>query len=331
MLALCALVLIGGLSSCSEDSTGPVERKPLVTGPGSVDFGSVSMGLCKDTTIRYDNTTGKPVTLTSITFAGEGFEWIGLALPVEIAAGASVDLKVRFCPSSQDTARATLVFKGTGGDSVAIKLSGFSNDRGLMVGDRFIYETHLKDETGARVPGSEGIEVDEVTAVGVSFEGKNNVIVVSEGGIPTQFVREANGDVSIFVSAGAGNPLNSLIGGWKRLPYGSKATVELLRKDTSLTVQGVPVQASIVQTAKYSGQSTMVVSGTTYSVENVTLESVVNVSSFGFPIGVVTNTTKAGYIAAIGYQGAVDSFTLSTIPNAPSEGSGKVLTEFQLK
>lgn len=334
LLTLCALILAGSLASCSDDSTGPVVSKPLVSGPATVDFGEVSMGRCKDTTIRYDNTTGKPVTLSSVTFTGAGFEWTGAALPVEIAAGASVDMKVRFCPESIDTVRAILVFKGTGGDSVKVALSGFSNQMEPGTGSIFTYDTYETDAMGTKVSGSDGVQEDIFVNTNTSYKGKSGVYVVSEEGVLNYYAKELNGDVSVYLNASQGGPLGALVEGWKQMPYGSKQqNVQILSKDTTITVPGVPVPvtAKITQFASYAGQTTMQVMGKTYTVDNVTFTTRVDLVAVLIPVGTITNVIRAGYIPSVGYQGTFDSQLTSTVQGIDGGGYGKILSSFEIK
>jgi hypothetical protein len=442
-LALCALIIVGSMTSCTEDSTGPVEKKYIVTGPATVNFGDVGMGRCKDTTIRYDNTTGKAVTLSSVTFAGAGFEWTGSTLPVEIAAGASIDLKVRFCPQSNDTVRATLVFKGTGGDSVSVKLLGFGvelkplitgpaairfgdvtvgeckdtlirydNTTGAPVilenvvltgsaasmfeltggplprtieaggsidlrvrycptaldsvavlltiagtggesvvialsgkgieakvsgptaGSSYTYNVYDTDAAGAKVPGTDATQVDVILETGITYEGKENVFVVSEGGLLSYYSLEDNGDISVYLDAAQSGPLGAVIAGWKRLPYGSKKTnVVLLEKDTTITLEGVPVPVTvkIKQVASYTGETTVTIGGKSYNVDNVTFTTSADLLAIVVPVGNITNVVEAGFIPAIGYQANFDSQINSTVQGFPSGGSRKKLKSFILK
>jgi hypothetical protein len=341
LIALCALMFVSALSSCSEDTLAPDVKKPIVSGPGSVDFGAVSVGSCKDTTIRYDNTTGKAVTITSVTFIGTGYEWTGSTLPVEVAAGASIDLKLRFCPSAMDTAKATLTFKGTGGDSVRVTLSGFSTNVNPGPGSIFIYDTYETDASGAKIAGSEGEQQDIFISTNTTFEGKSNVYVVSEEGILNHYAQESNGDVSTYLDAQQAGPFGSLIAGWKQLPYGSKRqNVELLRTDTVVDLPigsgTVRAKATITQLASYAGETQMTVGGNSYTVENVTFTTTVDLVGelFPVPIGTIINVVKGGYIRSIGYQGTFESQLTSTgavTSVIPGGGGGKVLKSFEIK
>lgn len=328
------------LASCSDDPVSPPEKKPLLTGPGSIGFGDVSSGSCKDTTIRYDNTTGKKVTITSFTLAGSGFEWVGVALPVEVAAGASMDLKLRFCPPSMDTARTTLEIKGTGGETVTIALSGYSSEVAPKVGSQYIYNTFETDGTGVKIDGSDDTQIDIITAINQTFQGKSGVYIVSEEGPLSYYAKEQNGDVSTYLDASAAGPFGDIVAGWKRLPYGSKQqNVELLRRDTSFVVEipGVPlpvtVTATITQIASYAGQTSMVVATKTYPLENVTLTTNVALNATGFPLGNITNVVKGGYIKAIGYQGTFETQMTSTVTlfDVPTGGFVKTLDSFVIQ
>jgi hypothetical protein len=330
------LLLIGSLTGCSEDS-GVEPKLPILSGPGVVNFGSVPTGSCKDTTIRYDNTTGKTITLTSATFAGAGFEWTGADLPIAVVAGGSVDLKVRYCPTSEDSASAELLFKGTGGEDVKIKLLGLGakpETTGPTVGSTYTYNVFETDASGAAVAGTEQIEVDEIVDAGITYEGKSNVFVVMEGSIPSYYAIESNGDISAYISPAQGGPFGALVGGWKTMPYGSKKTnVTLMTQDTTINDPQfpVPITAKIKQTASYAGESTLVLNGVSYVVENVTLTTSVDLVAVIVPVGNITNTVQAGFIRAIGYQANFDSQLESTVQGFEGGGSRKKLKSFVKK
>jgi hypothetical protein len=341
LLSFCALIMITSLASCADDTVAPLAKKPIVSGPGSVDFGAVSVGSCKDTTIRYDNTTGKSVTVSSVTFSGSGFEWTGSALPQEVAAGASIDLKLRFCPASMDTARVTLTFKGTGGDSVRVSLIGYSSDISPGSGSIFTYDTYETDAAGSKIPGSEGEQQDIFVSTNTTYQGKSNVYIVSEDGMLNHYAKETNGDVSIYLGAGQAGPMGDLITGWKRMPYGSKLqNVELLRRDTVVDIptgtSTVRAKATVTQLASFAGESSMMVAGKSYVVENVTFTTTIELVGelIPLPIGSIVNVVKAGYIRSVGYQGTFDSQMTTTglvTSFIPGGGGGKVLKRFEIK
>jgi hypothetical protein len=332
LLSLCAILLIGSLASCSENSTEADPPKPLVSGPGYVQFGSTPVGLCKDTTIRYDNNTGKKVTITEVTLSGSGFSWIGTELPVEVANGGSIDLKVRFCPSKTDTSKSIFSFKGTGGTEVNVLLLGYSGGQIVTFGSTFTFATFLTNGTGVKQPGTDAIEVHTITGVNQFFEGKTNVVTSSDGQVEDHFAAESNGDISTFLPTDL-PVIGGLIGGWRQLPFGSKKqNVELLRKDTSLTVPQipVPVPVTVKQVASYTGTTSLVVNGVTYSVENVTLTTTVTPALA--LLGNLTVVIKMGYIPNIGYLGTYNSTTVSTFAALPlDDGISKTLTTFDIK
>ncbi|HET6512316.1 MAG TPA: hypothetical protein VFH43_08995 [Candidatus Kapabacteria bacterium] len=326
------LVFAGSLASCSEDSTGPETKKPLLTGPSSVNFGGTAVGNCKDTTIRYDNTTGKSITLSSATFTGAGFTWIGTALPAEVAAGASIDLKVRFCPIALDTAKATLVFKGTGGEDVNVQLIGFSSGRSATLGSTYTFSTFLTDGDGVKQPGTDDVETHTITGVNQFFAGKPNVTVSSSGQGVDYFAFEANGNISTYLPTEV-PVVGSLIGGWRELPFGTKAqNVVLIEKDTAIEVPqlpGIPIPVTVKQVASYTGTSSITVLGTTYTVENVTLVTTVVPS---LPLGALTVTVNVGYVPAVGYLGTYNTTSVSTFQVLPiDEGISKKLTSFEIE
>lgn len=333
----------GGDSVAVKLTGNGLDLRPLVTGPLSIKFSPTEIGACRDTIIRYDNTTSNEVSLTDLTITGSGssaFQWMGDVLPSTIAVGGSIDIKIRFCASAKDSAIAVLNLNGLGGQPVQIRLTGtgtevISNNDGPTVGSIFLYDFFLTNEAGVKVPGSDRTLEDEVVETGATYKGKSDVFVVLESGELSYYAIESNGDVSVYVNSAQGGPFGGLIGGWKTLPYGSKRTnVTLMTKDTVIEDASfpAPITVKVKQTASYTGETSVKIGTTTYTVENVTFVTSVDLLLGGIiPVGNITNTVQAGFIRSIGYQANFDAQVESTVQGFPGEGSRKKLKSFVIK
>lgn len=328
---------VGGDSTIVTLSGNGERPKPLLTGPASIDFGAVAKGDCKDTSIRYDNTTGNIITISTLNFSNAAFKWNGASLPTQLQSGQSLDIRVRFCPEVLDTATGTLQFTGTGGDVVTIALTGYSNEVEPRVGSSYTFQKYDTDASGAKVEGTDRTVLDIITATDIDFQGRSGVYVVTSGTQSNYFVKESNGDISTYFSNNVPY-VASLLRGWIRLPYGSKQqNITLVSKDTTVIVDfdgiDVPTQMQVRQIASYAGSSTITIDGKSYEVLNVTLTTSINVDALIIS-GVITTTVRVGYVPALGYQSRYEEILTSTLPANPNleeGGSVKTLTEFDIK
>lgn len=333
----------GGDSVSVKLAGNGLDLRPLVSGPQAIHFAQTEIGSCRDTSIRYDNTTSNAVVLNEATVTGPGaamFQWISEVPTTPIAIGASIDLKIRYCPTVKDSAFALLTITGNGGQPVNIRLSGTGSEvvapkDGPTVGSIYLYDFYQTDAAGVKVPGSDRTLEDEVVDAHVSYRGKSNVFVILESGELSYYAAESNGDVSVYVDPAQGGPFGSVIGGWKTLPYGSKRTnVTLMTKDTVIEDASFPAPITVKakQTASYTGETSVKINGTTYTVENVVFVTTVDLLLGGIlPIGNITNTVQGGYIRAIGYQANFDAQLESTVQGFTGEGSRKKLKSFVIK
>jgi hypothetical protein len=86
--------------------------------PGSLNFGSVSLGTTATQTSTL-SATGGPVTVNSAAVSNAQFTMSGISLPVTIPSGQSVSLKVVFTPKSAGAVSANLSFASTASNTKA--------------------------------------------------------------------------------------------------------------------------------------------------------------------------------------------------------------------
>jgi len=93
--------------------------------PGSMSFGSVSVGSSQTQALTLSNTGGSSFTISAATVTGGGFTVSGLTLPYTLAASASANLSVTFSPTSTGANSASLAIASNAANpSVTVALSG---------------------------------------------------------------------------------------------------------------------------------------------------------------------------------------------------------------
>jgi hypothetical protein len=96
-----------------------------LTAPGSLSFGSITVGSSQSKALTLSNTGAQSLTISAANITGTGFTVSGLSLPYSLAAGASANLTVVFSPTSSGTDTASLAITSNASDpSVAVSLSG---------------------------------------------------------------------------------------------------------------------------------------------------------------------------------------------------------------
>jgi hypothetical protein len=96
----------------------------LVISPASLDFGSVTVGSSTALTITL-SATGAPVTISAAQSNSSEFTLPGLALPLTVAVGQNVPMKVRFKPNVSGTASAQLTLTSDADNSpTTVALTG---------------------------------------------------------------------------------------------------------------------------------------------------------------------------------------------------------------
>ncbi|HET6512856.1 MAG TPA: hypothetical protein VFH43_11730 [Candidatus Kapabacteria bacterium] len=262
-------------AGCNDNVTPP-ESKPLVSGPGTISFGDVESGECRDTTIRYDNLTGAAVTITSASFNDSNFAWSGGALPISIAAGASVDIKVRFCPRSEAPSSGKLVVKGTGGDSVSIVLQGNgipSTFVAAKAGSSYTMQVETLDSASGET--STSTATYQIVADDITFEGRTDVRQFTKDGEEGTVSFVYNSDKSVSMHFGEGFP------DWLLLPTNGGAGMTLDVFDTTIIYQGIPVQLSVDLSSKYDGTAPITVKGKTYQAKRILITTTTLVTTIG--------------------------------------------------
>lgn len=118
-----AILCAGFLSGCA----GVVSANKTTTGvaafqvnPTAWNFGKVGVGKQATQTIVIANTGTMPVSITQATLSNSQFSWTGAVLPMSIPTGASGNLTVGVTPSATGTVTGTLTVQGSDGATPAV-------------------------------------------------------------------------------------------------------------------------------------------------------------------------------------------------------------------
>jgi hypothetical protein len=341
LFLICASVIAAGfITGCSSTivDPGPAKTRVLV-GPNVIDFGSVGIGLPKDTLIRFSNTGNDSITILSVKITGTHFRLISQQIPVTILAGAYQDFKVEFTPTDTNLVAEPLVFRTNGNDTTtSLLLRGTGLHYQAKVGSSYTFAGYDKDSNGVKKSGTDRTTVAYITDNGLFYAGQSNVREVVEISDTTYFHYESNGDVSIFFK---GLEIDTIThdrkgAGWMRLPFGSLlAGVTLYTlPDTVLTrsIAGVPVNVHFGMNVSvdYVGAENILVGTETLSTQKVKLTIQVTLKTAS-ATQVTTATDYYSYAPTIGYLAKEEKAQTVTPKSGKDGGSTKVLTQYQLK
>jgi len=177
-LALAALGQ-GGLA----DASGT-----LTPSPSSASFGTVPIGTSNTQTIQLKNTGSGTLTISSASVSGASFSMSDLSIPKSLAPAATVNLTVKFTPttSSSTSGRITLTNNGST-YSVAISLSGTGStatrslslsSSSLSFGSESVGGTTTLEET-VKNTGNSAVSISQMSVNGAAFSTSSGLGGVS--------------------------------------------------------------------------------------------------------------------------------------------------------
>lgn len=145
---------------------------------GVIDFGALkSTQTQRDTTIALRNNGVRPLVIDTITFSAPGYTLLGTTFPRTIAPGGVDSIRVRFTPSADGLAEATMRIAGTPClQAVDVVLRGFKGSGATVLVSRLmLFGTYLcfapatVDSTMAlRNIGDEPVVISTATITGVN-------------------------------------------------------------------------------------------------------------------------------------------------------------------
>ena len=96
--------------------------QPQIQSITQIDFGSLAVGTCKDTTFPFTNTGSDTLHVTKQLFGDAHFKLIAPALPYALAPGASKNVTLEYCATDTNTHTSADTVKSDARDSVHLIL-----------------------------------------------------------------------------------------------------------------------------------------------------------------------------------------------------------------
>ena len=278
--------------------------------PGSVSFGTVTVGQTNSQTITLSNPGTANLTVTQSAGPGTGFGLTGLALPLTLAAGKSTAFTVSFTPTSGTNSSSSLTLISNAPNSpTTIPLSGTGlapvlqltpSTTSLSFGSQALNASATQSVTLTNT-GNAAVSISQVNVTGTGFtlSGSAPLVTLSAGQAasfsvtftPTAAGSDA-GSASV-VSTAANSPLSISLSGSGAQPH----FVSLAWSETSSGVVGYNVYSSTQPSGPYSRLNTAPVatmaytdntvqSGQTYYYWITALDSSGNESAFSSDVAV---------------------------------------------
>jgi hypothetical protein len=182
---LLVLGLLAPLCLAAQMRLFVVEQGEERTTGESYSVGTIPSGDAVDTIFRLRNSGGSSVLLHGLNVAGYRFTFANLPkLPLELAAGASVDFTVRFQPLDPGTYSAYLningvrytVILGTAAVGVSVVLEAGGSSAVLIGGEKIDFGTVAPGSSSIQRltlvnPGTQQLTIQTLTVTGRAFRG----------------------------------------------------------------------------------------------------------------------------------------------------------------
>jgi hypothetical protein len=198
--------------------------------PGSISFGTVTVGQTSSQTVTLTNAGGANLNLTQLAGPGTGFSLSGLTLPLTLAPGKSTAFTVSFTPTSGTSSAGSLMLVSNAPTSpTAIPLSGTGSVQvlrltpsttSLSFGSQALNASATQSVTLTNT-GNSTVRISQVNVTGTGFtlNGSAPLVTLSAGQaasfsvtfIPT-VAGSATGSASV-ISTAANSPLSISLSG----------------------------------------------------------------------------------------------------------------------
>ena len=198
--------------------------------PGSVSFGTVTVGQTSSQAVTLTNAGGAPLNITQLAGPGTGFSLTGLALPLTLAPGKSTAFTVSFTPTSGASSSSSLMLMSNAPTSpTTIPLSGAGSAQVLQLtpsttalsfGNQTLNASATQSVTLTNT-GNSAVSISQVNVAGTGFSlnGSAPVVTLSAGQAASFSVTftptvagNATGSASV-VSTAANSPLSISLAG----------------------------------------------------------------------------------------------------------------------
>ena len=198
--------------------------------PGSVSFGTVTVGQTSSQTITLTNPGSANLNITQVGGPGTGFGFTGLAMPLTLAPGKSTAFTVNFTPTSGTSSAGSLMLVSNAPTSpTAIPLSGTGSAQVLQLtpsttslsfGNQALNASATQSVTLTNT-GNSAVSISQVNVAGSGFtlNGSAPLVTLSAGQAASFSVTftpttagSATGSASV-VSTAANSPLSISLSG----------------------------------------------------------------------------------------------------------------------
>ncbi len=198
--------------------------------PGSVSFGTVTVGQTSSQTVTLTNAGGANLNITQLAGPGTGFSLSGLALPLTLAPGKSTAFTVSFTPTSGASSSSSLMLVSNAPTSpTTIPLSGTGSAQVLQLtpsttslsfGSQALNASATQSVTLTNT-GNSAVSISQVNVAGSGFvlSGSAPLVTLSAGQAASFSVTftpttagSATGSASV-VSTAANSPLSISLSG----------------------------------------------------------------------------------------------------------------------
>jgi hypothetical protein len=103
----------------------PATQGGLTSNPLSLNLGNVNVGASSSQTLTLANTSSASLSISKVTLTGGGFSASGITLPLSLAAGNQISLKVTFTPASMGAATGSITITSSASNpNLTVALSG---------------------------------------------------------------------------------------------------------------------------------------------------------------------------------------------------------------
>lgn len=315
-LRLASIILLTisfALLAPSSQAAGP----QLVCSPASLKFGSIALGQLETQLINLTNTGQTSVAISAISVSNSQFAASGLTVPVNLAAGQSVNLNVTFTPNTKGWTSGEITFTsnasnpnlklsvgGTGVASEALIAAPSSLSFGQVpIGDSSALTVVLTNDRTWK----ETLKAVQVVGSGFSLSGPSFPLTLDGGqstSLNVTFKPQVAGTTggSIFISgpdlniplAGTGTMVGQLTLTPTTLSFGNVNVGTTTTQASTLSATGGSVTVSSVT----SNNSQFSVSGVSFPLtigagQNVTFDSVFSPTQIGASSGKLTFASNA--------------------------------------
>src|SRR5216683_5436650 len=323
---VCALFCLIAMAGCAGlvSQNLPAPSGQLSATPGSVDFGTVEVGVSSTQNITFNNAGSGSLTISQAAVSGAGSTLVGQTFPLTLSAGQSSSVNIQFAPTdtSSTTGSVSLLSSATTlATSVTLKGAGVRHELSITpssvsfgnvaVGTANAQTVTLTNSGTANLNISQG----GVTGAGFGMSGLTFPFSLAPGQSSTfnaQFAPtaagSASGSVSISSNAYKTPTVASLTG--------SGTLAALTPNPSSFNFGNVLVGSSGTQTITLSNSGTASVtisgasaSGAGFSIAGLTVPATLNAGQ------TTSFTASFGPTSTSGFTGGV-SIT-SNAPGSP--------------